>query len=81
MEKHEVEEARAKGAKQRDTKIEELLAENKVLEESNRILAEKLEKKERQMADDAKETKRLSAGVFKAHAEVYKLTHKMHNGN
>lgn len=69
-EKHEVEEARAKGAKQRDMKIEELVSENNEMREKIRNLAQALSKTERELKEERKEMSKLEAGLFRARSEV-----------
>ena len=72
-EKHEIEEARAMGAKQRDKKIEELVSDNHSMREQIRNLTEKLAKSEQELSSERKEMSLLEAGLFRAKSEVRAL--------
>ena len=68
--KHDVEEARARGAKERDMKIEQLASENRVLMESLREMRAVLEKKEEELKEERSEMAKVEAGLFRAQSEV-----------
>lgn len=69
-EKHRMEEARGKEAKQRDEQIEELVSEKTNLKETLREMNDKLSRQ----ADELKQTKqemvKLEAGLFRATSEA-----------
>ena len=69
-EKHDVEEARAEAAKQRDRHIEELLSENRELKEKLRTKDDKLEKQAHELDEERKEMSKLEAALFRSKSEV-----------
>lgn len=68
--KHEVEEARAKAAIQRDNHIEKLLSENRILKERTSEMSESLQKKDAELKENREEMAKIESALFKTKSEV-----------
>ncbi|XP_059093328.1 hamartin-like isoform X2 [Tigriopus californicus] len=75
-EKHRMEEARGKEAKQRDEQIEELVSEKANLKETLREMNDKLSRQADEMKRTKQEMIKLEAGLFRANSEIHVLEQK-----